>query len=459
MCVEKTSYGVDQIGDYKVVKTLGEGGYGVVYLCEDLRLRRKVAVKLLKQAGASERVRARFQREAEILARLRHPNIVTVHNVGEHLGSPYLVLDYLEGQNLQERLDSGGPLPIRDAVELMAGVADAIAYCHEQNVLHRDLKPENIIVSGGKPVVTDFGLSKVESSGTGLTAPGSGLGTLGFLPPEQLENASCVSPAADIFALGGTLYALLAGWKPFPGSTLREIVLSTMKGQPTPIRQLRPEAPAVLDAMCLRCLQRLPENRYPSAAALRDDLRKFLRGEPIAIPDQPPPDALSVATPASPAGLLDDVMDDTALEPPPPGSDAALTVYYEHARKGAAFAKKKSFAAARDEFAAALAAKPNDLEVRLQLALAKRKTFDSIGSIADYSAVLKASPKEPRAFVGRGAAKTDLKDFSGAVADFERALELYSHAHPRAPRIRKALESARARLGDTVIRRGRLVDP
>jgi WD40 repeat protein len=265
---------------YDVLGELGRGGMGVVYKARQRALERFVAVKVLlaEEDDALDR-RARFRREAEAVARLRHPNIVQVYGVGEQGGRLFFVMELAEGGNLAARL-GGRPWAARPAAELVEALARAVQHAHEHGLVHRDLKPANIVLDGGgTPKVTDFGLVKDLDGPAGRTPSGAILGTPGYMAPEQAAGkAGRVGPAADVYALGALLYEALTGHPPFRGETALDTILLMLSGEPEPPSRLHPGVPRDLDAICLRCLRKAPGQRYPTAQALAEDLHRFLAG-------------------------------------------------------------------------------------------------------------------------------------------------------------------------------------
>jgi WD40 repeat protein len=264
----------------EIVRELGHGGMGVVYLARQLSLRRLVAVKVLKP-GAGAEAAARFRTEAEAAARLRHPHIAQVHEVGEHAGRPYLVMEYVAGGSLARRL-GGTPWPVREAAELVRLLAEAVEYAHSQGVLHRDLTPGNVLLDGeGHPKVCDFGLAKLVAAG-GPTHTEAILGTPSYMSPEQASGRSRgVGPPADVYGLGAVLYELLTTRPPFKGESSLDTLQQVLNDEPVPPRSLRPKLSRDLETICLKCLRKAPAERYARAADLADDLHRFLSGEPV----------------------------------------------------------------------------------------------------------------------------------------------------------------------------------
>jgi formylglycine-generating enzyme required for sulfatase activity len=264
---------------YEIVRELGRGGMGAVYQARQTKLNRPVALKMILAGGhAGAADLARFQTEAEAIARLRHPNIVQVYEVGEHEGKPFFSLEFCPGGSLEKRL-GGTPLPPKEAASLVETLARAMQAAHEQKVIHRDLKPANVLLAeDGTPKVTDFGLAK-KLDEAGQTQSGAIVGTPSYMAPEQAGGKSGeVGPLADVYALGAILYECLTGRPPFKGPTLMNTVLQVVSDEPVPPRQLQSKTPKDLETICLRCLQKEPHKRYPTAAALADDLRRFLEG-------------------------------------------------------------------------------------------------------------------------------------------------------------------------------------
>jgi serine/threonine-protein kinase len=275
--------GLLQLSGYEVQELVGRGGMGVVYRAWDRRLKRPVALKMLI-AGAYARPEEleRFLRGAEAEAGIRHPNIVQVYDVGDVDGRPYFTMEFVEGGSLARRL-AGGSLPASEAATLLATLADAVQAAHAGGVIHRDLKPANVLLTAdGTPKVTDFGLARRFEDATGLTLSGAPLGTPSYMAPEQAEGKSReVGPASDIYALGAILYELLTGRPPFRAETSAETLRQAIESEPVPPSQWNPRLPRDLETICLKCLRKEPRARYPSAAALADDLRRFQRGVPI----------------------------------------------------------------------------------------------------------------------------------------------------------------------------------
>jgi serine/threonine protein kinase/WD40 repeat protein len=270
-----------RIGDYELLEEIARGGMGVVYRARQISLNREVAVKLMRDSALAraEDVK-RFRAEAAAAAKLKHPNIIAIYEVGEEQGQHYFAMDLIQGVNLAERTRDG-PLAARDAAELVATMADAVQHAHEQGVLHRDLKPSNVLVDAtGKPFVTDFGLARPLDSDSSLTMTGQILGTPGYMPPEQAEGKGTVGPAADIYSLGAVLYHLLTGRAPFVGGSAAETLRHVTEQEPVSPQLLNPEVPADLTSVCLKCLAKRSSDRYESAAALSNDLHRFLRDEP-----------------------------------------------------------------------------------------------------------------------------------------------------------------------------------
>jgi serine/threonine protein kinase/WD40 repeat protein len=265
-----------EVPGYEVLGVLGQGGMGVVYKARQVGLNRFVALKVLlggAHAGGDER--ARFRREAEAIARLHHSNVVRIYEVGEHAGLSYFSMELCAGGSLEQRL-AGGPLPPPEAARLAATLARAVHAAHEAGVIHRDLKPANVLLADdGTPRITDFGLAKRLDAATELTASGVVLGTPSYMAPEQAGGrAREVGPAADVYALGAILYACLTGRPPFQAATPINTVLQVLADPPVPPSRLRRQVPAALETICLKCLAKDPRHRYPSAAALADQLER-----------------------------------------------------------------------------------------------------------------------------------------------------------------------------------------
>jgi WD40 repeat protein/tRNA A-37 threonylcarbamoyl transferase component Bud32 len=281
----------EQMPGYDLLGVLGRGAMGVVYKARHQRLNRIVALKMILAGGhAGEAELARFRTEAETVARLRHPGVVQIYDVGEHAGLPYLALEYCDGGSLADRL-GGTPLPPTQAAALVEHLARAIDAAHRQHVIHRDLKPANVLLAGGAdsptgrltPKVTDFGLAKKLDEGSSQTQTGTILGTPSYMAPEQAGGKpKAVGPAADVYALGAILYECLTGRPPFRAATTMDTLIQVLYDEPVPPTQLQPKTPQDLETICLKCLHKEPAKRYATAADLAEDLRRFQADEPIA---------------------------------------------------------------------------------------------------------------------------------------------------------------------------------
>ncbi len=273
-----------RFGDYELVEELGRGGMGIVYRARQISLNREVAIKMILQGQlASPTDRERFQAEAESAARLDHAGIVPVYEVGEIDGQPYFSMKHVRGETLTTQIAAGLVTP-KDAARLLAVVARAIHYAHQQGVLHRDLKPSNILIDReGEPHVTDFGLAKRVHEAESLTHTGAILGTPAYMAPEQAAGArGQVGPATDVFSLGTILYQVLTGRPPFQGATPVDTVLMLLEQDVVPPRVVNPRVDRDLEMIALRCLQKPVDLRYASANGLADDLEAYLHDEPIS---------------------------------------------------------------------------------------------------------------------------------------------------------------------------------
>ncbi len=277
-------------GDYELLEEIARGGMGVVYRARQVRLNRIVALKLMLPFSRPE-LGNRFRAEAETAASLQHPNIVAIHEVGEHAGHPFFSMDYVAGPSLADTLRDG-PLPAPRTAELLQMLAEAVHYAHQHGVLHRDLKPSNVLLDElGHPRITDFGLAKrlpakAESgkpkAEMDLTLTGQVLGSPNFMAPEQAQGRHAqIGPACDVYSLGAILYQALTGRPPFQGETLTDVLHQVVNADPVAPRRLNPSIPLDLETLCLKCLEKEPGRRLGSARMLADELARFRAGEPI----------------------------------------------------------------------------------------------------------------------------------------------------------------------------------
>lgn len=267
------------IPGYELVRELGYGGTGVVYLARDVRLNRPVALKLLRLTHTQARFR--LLREAEATARVQHPNIVRIYEVGESEGRPYIAMEYVDGSNLQRKY-GGRSLPPGTAAELVEQLARAVQAAHAAGIVHRDLKPANVLIADDSTLkIADFGLAKILEEPDALTHTGQLLGTPGYVPPEQLAPDGRITPSADIYALGAILYELLTGRPPFRAGRPLDTLIDVVYREPVSPAKLAPRVSRDLETICLTCLNKNPSRRYPSAAEFADDLARCRAGKPV----------------------------------------------------------------------------------------------------------------------------------------------------------------------------------
>src|SRR5438876_4232943 len=266
-------------GDYELLEQIGRGGQGVVFQARQKSLNRIVALKVISLGQwASKAHLKRFRREAEAAARLEHPGIVPIHEVGERDGSCYFSMQFVEGGQLDE-VARRTPMSIRQAAELMAKVARTVHYAHEHGILHRDIKPGNILLDDkGEPHLTDFGLARLVETESTITRTLELLGTPSYMAPEQAAgNNTQLTSATDVYGLGAVLYRLLTGHPPFVGGTNYESIKLLLDTEPRQPRLWNPKIDRDLSTICLKCLDKDPQRRYASALALAEDLERWLK--------------------------------------------------------------------------------------------------------------------------------------------------------------------------------------
>jgi tRNA A-37 threonylcarbamoyl transferase component Bud32 len=275
----------EALGDaYTIEGEVGRGGMGVVYRARDERLQRRVAIKVLPPELAFQQdIRERFTREAQTAARLSHPHIVPIHSVGEGQGLVYFVMGYVDGESVAARIRRRGPLPVEEVRRIMKETADALGAAHALSVIHRDIKPDNILLEGtrGRVMVTDFGIAKAISAASGATLTGVGvaIGTPAFMSPEQAAGERTIDGRSDLYSLGIVTYQMLTGSLPFNAPSVAGILMKQITEPAPDIRKLRPDTPEDLALAVARCLEKDPENRWPTADALRRALENRSVGE------------------------------------------------------------------------------------------------------------------------------------------------------------------------------------
>ncbi len=270
-------------GRYRLLEEIGRGGMGVVYKARQHGLDRLVAIKMIlaSHMASADQVE-RFYAEARAAARVQHPHIVVIHEVGQIQGQHYFAMEYMAGASLTTLLKAGPLDPVVAARHVLT-VANAVEHLHAQGIVHRDLKPSNILLDeAGQPAVTDFGLAKMLAGEGGKTLSGAIVGTPSYMAPEQAAGRGDeVGICSDVYSLGAILYELLTGRPPFVEENPMETLVQVLEGEPPRPRRLRPDLPRALESICLKCLEKAPDDRYPSAAALAQDLGRFLTGDTV----------------------------------------------------------------------------------------------------------------------------------------------------------------------------------
>jgi len=287
-----------RLGPYEIVSAIGAGGMGEVYKARDTRLERTVAIKVLPlHLSSSPEVRQRFEREAKTISQLSHPHICALYDVGHQDGTDYLVMEYLEGETLADRL-AKGPLSLEQTLRYGVEIADALDKAHRQGIVHRDLKPGNVMLTKSGVKLLDFGLAKAMTPATqqssltalptqqGLTQEGTILGTFQFMAPEQLEGKEA-DARTDIFALGAVLYEMVTGKKAFSGASQASLIAAILERDPPPISSIQPMTPPALDRIVKTCLAKDPEERWQSAADIKRQLRWIVEGSQAGVPGPP----------------------------------------------------------------------------------------------------------------------------------------------------------------------------
>ncbi len=287
---------------YRVEEKLGEGGMATVYLAEDLKHKRKVAIKVLRPELAAVVGADRFLAEIETTANLQHPHILPLFDSGQADGFLYYVMPYVEGESLRDRLDRGGQMAVDEAVRITCDLAEALDHAHRRGVIHRDIKPANILLQDGRPVIADFGIALAvgKIGGARLTDTGLSLGTPFYMSPEQAMGDQPVTAASDIYALGCVLYELLSGGPPYTAGTAQAVLAKIITSGEVSVREARPSVPRNVDAALRRALERLPTDRFPTAGEFRDALRDpdFRYGE-----DEAPAERRGIGWPGLVAGV------------------------------------------------------------------------------------------------------------------------------------------------------------
>ena len=471
-------------GPYRLLGELARGGLGVVYRAFDPRAGREVALKVLARGFmATPAQRERFLREARVQQAFDHPNLVRVHEAGEVQGVLFLALELLPGGTLEERLRAQGPLEPTAAAELVAKLARGLSHAHAQGVLHRDLKPLNVLfTSGGEPCLSDFGLASAPAEGPRLSYTGMLLGTPGYAPPEQVGGElRRVGPRSDVYGLGALLYACLTGRAPCEGTNLADLLLATTDRPPTPPSLLRPEVPRELEAICLRCLAKQPEERFESAAAVAGELTRFLRAAPTDSEETGPVArrrrrrralewgalALAAASCAAALALL--------LVRPPPAAPAPVAVAPAASSASSAPAEvspapptrvgtapeddpdlqrvvaliaANSLREALSECDRLLALQGERAQLRGLKSIALRHLNDLAAAEAEADRALALDPDEVTALTSRAALRLGRRDHAGAAEDYRRASAL----HPERAELHALLARAVAPIDEDAAR-------
>ena len=277
-------------GRYTMVRELGRGGMATVYLAADVKLGRRVAIKVLPPTTRSYLGSERFQREVLFAAQLSHPHIVPLFEADEADGLLFYAMEYVEGESLKDRLTRDGPLPVEEAIRITAEVGDALQYAHETGVIHRDIKPGNILLSRGHAVVSDFGIAKVvaesgaTTDGTSITGTGITVGTAEYMSPEQASGEKRIDARSDVYGLAAVLYEMLAGEPPFTGPSVQAVVARVLTDSPRPIHTVRPNLPAHIERALGAGLAKLPADRPPTARVFVDMLTRPTADRPVPRP-------------------------------------------------------------------------------------------------------------------------------------------------------------------------------
>jgi serine/threonine-protein kinase len=288
---------------YSIERELGRGGMATVYLAQDLRHGRQVAIKLLQPEITTSLTAERFLREISITAKLQHPNILGLFDSGAEEGLCYYVMPFVEGESLRDRLLWEKRLPVEDAVETAIEVCRALAYAHSRGVVHRDIKPENILFSAGHAIVADFGIARAVSEGQRtITAVGVPLGTPPYMSPEQAQGLDNIDHRSDLYALACMLFEMVTGRPPFVGTSIGKVIQQHLQARPPSVQEFEPSAPATLDTILAKALVKDPAGRYQSADEMLGALRLVAAAETLerATPVPPAPAPGTAPTPAEP---------------------------------------------------------------------------------------------------------------------------------------------------------------